>query len=293
MNIKENPYIVLVNYCNAGITVDCINSLKIAGVKSKQIIVVDNNSPDDSIQILEKVEGIVLIKSQYNGGFSYGNNLGIIYALEHDCSSVILLNNDTVVDDKFFEKIFDCEDGIVAVPKIYFYSNPSILWYAGGKIDYLRGRQVHFGEGKEDSLDYSYRKQVDYASGCCMMLPRSVIDKVGLLDEQYFMYWEDMDYSLRLRNAGIIIQYLPDAKIWHKVGMSGGSQSKMAIYYSNRNRFYILKQYHFGLIAIFYTFVSRSIRFCFGLLKRNNDYIIGKAWHDFRKGNMGKADTVL
>ena len=104
------------------------------------------------------------------------------------------------------------------------------------------------------------------------------------------MYWEDMDYSLRLRNAGVTIQYLPNAKIWHKVGMSGGSQSKMAIYYSNRNRFYILKNYNFGLTSCFYTYTTRFIKYIIGVIRNNNDSIIGKAWRDYRKGNMGKMN---
>ena len=290
MNLRKNVYIVLVNYCNPDITVDCIESLQIAGMQLSQIIVVDNNSPDNSIAVLSGIKGIVLIASELNGGFSYGNNLGIKYAMKKNCSSVILLNNDTVVADDFFEKIFESNDGNVNVPKIYYYSNPDVLWYAGGKIDYIRGRQVHFGESIKDSAEFSSEKFVDYATGCCMMIPRSVLDKVGLLDEKYFMYWEDMDYSLRLKEAGVSIRYLPDAKIWHKVGMSGGSQSKMAIYYSNRNRFFLLKKYGFGSVSWLYTVITRFLKYVRSLIYENNDRVIIRAWRDYRNGIMGKVD---
>lgn len=290
MDLRKNVYIVLVNYCNPDITVDCIKSLQKAGMQPSQIIVVDNNSPDNSIAVLSGIKGIVLIVSELNGGFSYGNNLGIKYAMKKNCSSVIMLNNDTVVADDFFDKIFENDDGSVNVPKIYYYTIPDVLWYAGGKIDYIKGRQVHFGEGIRDSAKFSSKKNVDYATGCCMMIPRSVLDKIGLLDEEYFMYWEDMDYSLRLKEAGVSICYLPDAKIWHKVGMSGGSQSKMAIYYSNRNRFYLAKKFEFGTVAWLYILTTRFLKYIRSLIHENNDRVIIRAWHDYRKGIMGKSD---
>lgn len=290
MNLKRDSYIVLVNYCNPDLTIACIESLQKAGVKTEQIIVVDNASSDNSVSILNGIDGIVLIISEKNGGFSYGNNLGIKYAVSKNCSSVILLNNDTVVAEDFFEQIFKGAENCVAVPKIYYYFDPKILWYAGGQIDYMRGRQVHFGENEKDGAEFSIEKKVDYATGCCMMIPRSVIDEVGFWDEKYFMYWEDMDYSLRLKEAGIQICYLPNAKIWHKVGMSGGSQSKMAIYYSNRNRFYIIKRYDFGVFARTYTVLTRAMKYICSFIRGNNDRVIIKAWHDYRKRIMGKVD---
>lgn len=289
-DLKRNVYIVLVNYCNPDITVACIESLEKAGVQLSQIIVVDNNSPDNSVAVLSEIKGIVLITAELNGGFSYGNNLGIKFAMEKNCSSVIILNNDTVVAEDFFEKIFENTDNSVAVPKIYYYTKPDVLWYAGGKIDYIRGRQVHFGENEKDNVKYSSKKIVDYATGCCMMIPRSVLDKVGFLDEKYFMYWEDMDYSLRLKEAGIRIHYLPYAKIWHKIGMSGGSQSKMAVYYSNRNRFFLIKKYRFGFAAWIYTVTTRFMKYICSLIHSNNDRVIIRAWRDYRKGIMGKVN---
>lgn len=290
MNLRENTYVILVNYCNSEITIKCIESLQRAGMQLSHIIVVDNHSLDDSTTVLSTFGEIVLIVSEWNGGFSYGNNLGIKYAMKKNCSSIILLNNDTVVAADFFDKIFEKSDGCVNVPKIYYYTKPNVLWYAGGKIDYIRGRQVHFGEGIKDNVKFASDKIVDYASGCCMMIPRSVLDKVGFLDETYFMYWEDMDYSLRLKEAGVSICYISDAKIWHRVGMSGGSQSKMAIYYSNRNRFFLIKKYRFGVIAWLYAVITRCMRYVYSLVKGGNDRVIIRAWCDYRKGIRGKVD---
>jgi hypothetical protein len=104
------------------------------------------------------------------------------------------------------------------------------------------------------------------------------------------MYWEDMDYSLRLKEAGVKIQYFPDAKVWHKVGMSAGSQSKLGVYYSNRNRFFLLKKYRFGIFAWIYTGVTRLMRYLCSFINKSNDRVILKAWHDYKKGIMGKVE---
>jgi GT2 family glycosyltransferase len=290
MNL-DTYYIILVNYCNAGLTIDCIKSLNEAGCHNERIIVIDNNSPDDSCSILSKIPEIILIKSTVNGGFSAGNNIGINYALENDCEYILLLNNDTIVDQNFLNQIFTgiCNDTI-NVPKIYYYSDPNRLWYAGGTIDYKRGLQYHYGENDIDTGQYSKEKFVNYATGCCMLIPVSVLKKVGLLDEQFFMYWEDLDYSIRLNNANVKIHYIPDAKVWHKVGMSSGVNSKAAIYYGNRNRFFVLKKYRFGMCAWMYTLSTRVIRYLLSLVNKSNDKIILDAWNDFKKGKMGKVD---
>ncbi len=288
--LAGNAYLIVVNYCNAALTADCIESVKNAGWEISRVVVVDNASPDDSVTLLEQIEGIKLIASTDNGGFAYGNNIGIKYALSKDCSAVILLNNDTVVDENFFSAIFEGGESTVTVPKIYYYYQPNTLWYAAGGVDYRKGRQIHYGDRKEDSDVFSEEKDIEFATGCCMMIPRKVLDSVGLLDEQFFMYSEDMDYSLRLKEAGVSIHYLPKAKVWHKVGMSAGSQSKMGIYYCNRNRFYILKKYKFGVSAWAYTIITRGLRYLCSFITMSNDRVILKAWCDYRKGIMGKVE---
>jgi len=288
---QEDCYVILVNYCNPQITIECIESLKRARCNPKKIVVVDNNSPDDSRKVLRRIQDIVLIESEENGGFAAANNIGIKYALSHKGKSVLLLNNDTIVSENFFEKLFynaDCKT--VYVPKIYYYSKPNMLWYAGGKINYKKGLQRHFGDMKFDCDKFSYEKDVDYATGCCMLISKEIIEKIGLLAEEYFMYWEDMDYSLKLKKNAIQIRYLPEVKMWHKIGLSGGKSSKMAIYYCNRNRFLVLKKYHFGLCAWSYTIITRALKYGFSFVDKSNNRMILKAWLDFRKGSLGKVD---
>lgn len=291
MNILKNDiYIILVNYGHAKLTVDCITSLNKAGCNNDRIIIVDNNSPDDSLEILRMLDGVILIESKENGGFSYGNNLGIKYALSRNCEGVVLLNNDTVISEDFFEHFISTNCDEVVVPKILYYDHPDVIWYAGGEIRYDKGLPIHHGMNQKDSMEFSGKKYTDYACGCCILIPRSILDRIGLLNEKYFMYWEDCDYTLRLFKAGLKISYMPEAKVWHKVSMSSDANSPAYIYYFNRNRFYVLKHYNFGLSAWIYTVLTRLIRVLMSFFYKSNDRMIIKAWKDYRKGIMGKIE---
>ncbi len=184
---NENYFVILVNYCNAQLTLDCIESLNEAGLDSSRVVVVDNASSDDSLALLQKIKDIKLIESHINGGFSYGNNLGIEWAMSQGCAGVILLNNDTVVAKDFFEEIFKGSEDKVCTSKIYFYSGPDIIWHAGKKFFYRRGRPCGIGNGKKDAPEFPVEMYADCACGCCMKIPRSVLEKFGLLDERYFI----------------------------------------------------------------------------------------------------------
>ena len=125
-----------------------------------------------------------------------------------------------------------------------------------------------------------------------MLFSPEVFEKIGEFDEGYFMYYEDVDYCLRARAAGIRIVYKPEAVVYHKVGATtGGELSQLSIYYNNRNRFYILQKYRndFTRRAVFYTAITRTMRYGAGCLRNGNDRIIRRAWRDFRAGLRGKT----
>lgn len=129
------------------------------------------------------------------------------------------MNNDTIVDEQMLEILHDkANSRTVTIPKMFYFSNPNTIWYAGGEIDFKLGIIRHIGLDKEDDTNYSAERTCSYATGCCVMIHKDVFKKVGFLDESYFMYGEDADYSIRLIKSGIDILLLPDAKLWHKVG---------------------------------------------------------------------------
>ena len=282
--------IVLVNYRQAELTLECVRSLQKMENKAWHAVIVDNDSQDGSYERLcQECSGCTVIQSGENNGFSSGCNIGIRYALEHNASYVMLLNNDTVVDPYLLDQLLEfSDDNTVTVPKMYYFDKPNTLWYAGGYIDKLKGAAFHFGENEIDDGRFDIRREVDFATGCCMLIPSKVLKRVPLMDEAYFLYFEDVDYSLSFSSNGIRILYCPEAKLWHKVSVSTGKNSKLMEYYVNRNRLYCLDKYRFSLVAKAYTRITRCIKYIRGKIKRTNESIIWKSYIDYRKGNMGK-----
>ena len=192
--IEKKVSIILVNYKNYKDTIKCLDSLKKVMYQNLSIIVVDNNSKDDSFEILKEYEDdrIIVMESGFNGGFAFGNNFGIRKALENDSDYVLLLNNDTVVDSDFLMPLLQVAEndkhvGIVT-SRIMFYPDTDRIWYAGGKVDWNNLRANHCGLGEKISEKFSQKSTVDFASGCCMLIPKNTIKEVGLLPEEYFMY---------------------------------------------------------------------------------------------------------
>lgn len=271
--------IVLLNYNGSKDTLECIDSLKKIEYNNYVIIVVDNASKSEDLYELEKIKSeVVLIKSESNLGFAGGNNIGIEYARKIDCEYVLLLNNDTVVEPDFLNKLVDYSEknkdaGIVG-PKIMYFDNRDVIWSAGGKIDFKRFCAFNLAEKEIDNGQYDSYKEVDFISGCAMLIRKDILDKIGGLPEEYFMYYEDVDYSLMVTNYGDKIVYCPEAKIYHKVSISsGGEESPNRIYFSNRARKIFMKKYRKqvkGVVfmqAYLYFYITRMLKLIKHLVK--------------------------
>jgi len=235
--------IILLNWNNPYDTVECIESIKQISYPNYQIIVVDNNSTDDSIKELENIGNIQLIRNDSNLGFAGGNNVGIEYALKRSSDLILLLNNDTVVDRDFLSVLVGRAVGKKNVgiigSKIYNYSEPAKIWSAGGGITKLTKRTFQYGENKSDEKKFNREMEVDFLSGCCMLIKREVFERIGLLDAEYFMYYEDVDFCLRAKKFCKVI-YTPGAIIWHKV--SATSNKSYRDYYRMRNYMMLLNK---------------------------------------------------
>lgn len=283
-------HIILVNYNGWKVTCECISSLKRMENREWHAVIVDNASADGSLAELEKayaLDGQVsVVSAGANLGFAGGTNLGIRCALAQGAEWILLLNNDTEVPADFLDRMTEKADReSIFAPRISLFSDRAAVWYAAGYID--------FRTGTVKNGDPSRGGEVSFASGCCMLFSPEVFSRIGEFDEDYFMYYEDVDFCLRAREAGVRIVYLPEAAVFHKVGRTtGGEQSKFSIYYNNRNRFYILRKYHFGAIAVFYTAVTRALRWTAGILTGGNDRVILQAYRDYRKGISGKKENL-
>lgn len=245
--------IIILNYNGLDNTLDCLDSLRKLepGNNSLEIIVVDNNSSDGSYEALSKLKDIAFVQNEKNLGYSGGNNVGIKNVLKWHCDLVVLLNNDTIVDKDLVGNLVKASStGDVISPKIYFapgfefhkdrYAKQDvgkIIWYAGGQIDWSNIIGKHIGVDEVDKGQFNKRQEVDFATGACIMVKRQVFEKIGLFDEKYFLYLEDMDFCVRAKKAGFKIAFEPSAIIWHKNAASiGGSGSNLQNYYFTKSR---------------------------------------------------------
>ncbi|MDO4329866.1 MAG: glycosyltransferase family 2 protein [Lachnospiraceae bacterium] len=278
--MEPKVFIILVNYNNVSDTFACLESIQRNNYRNYEVVIIDNKSTDRSCEQLRiKKYGLhyVLIVAEENDGFSAGNNIGIRYAIEHGADYVLLLNNDTLVDPDFLTELIgyqsNHEECAVAVGKIYYAFERNTLWYAGGSVSPVTTRTTHYEYGKQDAHEINNPIQVSFATGCYMSIRRAVIEDVGLLDEDYFLYDEDTDYSLRLAAKKKKIFYVPSSVIYHKVSASTGGGSDLSQYYQVRNHFLLIKKnlkMPNSIIAIGYTVLFLVKRMLKGELKPRN-----------------------
>jgi GT2 family glycosyltransferase len=202
-------------------------------------LVVDNGSTDDSLAAVEaafpEVERLALPE---NRRFAGGNNAGLARALEAGADAVMLLNNDTEADPGLLERLVlaleqDPKAG-AAGPLIYFGAPTRSIWYAGGRCSPALGLSQHRGLRDDDEGQYRAVERTGYITGCCLLAWREVWEKVGPLDERYYIYAEDADWCLRARALGYDLLFVPTARLWHKVSASSGASSPWKIYHRTR-----------------------------------------------------------
>ena len=250
--MKEQPLvsIVSVQYGHPEVTLEMIQSLKQISYSPIEIIIVDNGSPDGNPDIVkEKFPEIVYIKSKENLGFAGGNNLGFEVAKG---KYILMLNNDTEVEKDFLEPLVekmenDPKIGIVS-PKIRFFHSPDTLQYVGYEpINPITQRGGAKGFGEKDKGQYEEDVEASYGHGAAMMIPMKVIKEVGLMADVFFLYYEELDWAHRIRNAGYKIYYVHNSLIYHKESIStGGRVSSLRAYYMTRNRILYLRRNFFG-----------------------------------------------
>jgi hypothetical protein len=244
MNLhRPCAYIVILNWNGRDDTLACLASVAKIRYPNFRIIVVDNGSADDSVAAIGMAfPDVEIIETGKNLGFAGGNNVGIKRALEHGSDFVFLLNNDTEVDPGILEAFVAAAerfpDAGVFSGKIYFHAEPNRIWYAGAQWNSKASRFMQVGEGLlDDGLTYSSACETGYACGCAFFIPARRLREIGLLDEDFFLYFEETDWCFRAKEAGHPSIFVPNAKLWHKVSVSfGGEGSPLALYFITRNR---------------------------------------------------------
>jgi len=213
--------IVILNWNSYEVTLDCLLSLRKMDYRNFEVVLVDNGSVDGSpARLLEKAPEIRLIRNPKNLGFAGGSNVGIRDAIRRGTDYVLLLNNDTIVAPDFLTQLVsvaESDEKIGAVsPKVLFFDHPDRLNYAGGEHRRWSLFPKIFGLRQIDDGRYDKMREVSFLTGCAFLIKANVVRQIGVLEEIYFHFYEDIEWSLRVLKVGHKALYVPSAVIWHK-----------------------------------------------------------------------------
>jgi hypothetical protein len=222
---------------------------------SLKIVVVDNGSTDGSAAaIAAEFPGVAVLALPENRRFAGGNNHGLRHALERGADAIMLLNNDTRADPGLIERLLmgldEDSSAAAAGPLIYFGVPSQRIWYGGGRLEPWLGWASHRGVRMLDQGQYRSLERTGYLTGCCLLARRGAWEKVGLLDERYYIYAEDSDWCLRAREAGLGLLFVPTARLWHQVSASSGQASPWKIYHRLRANLRLFSTHARGLARI-------------------------------------------
>lgn len=265
--MKESNYplvsIVILNFNQIKVTSEFLDSTKILTYPKFEIIFVDNNSKENPTDyIKQNYPEVKLIVNERNLGFTGGNNIGIAAAKGE---YIFVVNNDTEVTPNLLENLLEpfLSDPMIGMvsPKIKFFQQPNVIQYAGyNAINPFTGRNSAIGNKEEDKGQHDTAGYTCYAHGAAMLIKREVIDKVGAFYDDFFIYYEELDWSARTKRAGYEIYYQPSAVILHKESITMGKESQLKAYYHNRNRILFMRRNttdaQFIVFSLFYTFFT-------------------------------------
>jgi len=235
--------VITVNYNGLKDTCALIESIPFN--ENMEVIVVDNASLQDEASLIQKkYPQVKIIRSEKNLGFAGGNNLGI---QESDGKYLFLVNNDTVFEDFNVQALIDRLESSPRIgmicPKIRFTWGNKPIQYAGyTPLSKITVRNQAVGYGEEDKCQYDTTHPTPFAHGAAMLIKREAIEKVGLMPEDYFLYYEEIDWSMMFTRAGYEIWYDPACTIYHKESQSTGQDSPLRTYYITRNRLLLVKR---------------------------------------------------
>lgn len=226
---------IIINWRQPETTMECVHSLQAMDGPRPDILVIDNGSGDHSIPFLQKnLSPNQLLSLPQNNGFAGGANIGMRYALDNGYDFALLINNDAFPASSMLIKLLaevKPDIGLLS-PKILYEASPELIWFAGGQQDAKLLELRDRSQGEPDGPKWAASRDVDYLLGACLLVNLQVAASVGLFDEHYFMYYEDLDWSIRLRQAGYRLRMVGDAVLYHRVAVSSGGEDS-----PNRRRY--------------------------------------------------------
>ena len=288
--------IVILNWNRKADTLECLDSIKRLTYPSFSVILVDNGSTDGSPDAIEHWSDgeipVTLIRNEKNLGFVGGSNQGMRHALATDTDYVFLLNNDTVVKPDVLNILVQVaerseEIGMVG-PKIYQYGKGNILDSAGTRTIPWLAQGFLIGHGEEDHGQYDYPADLPYVTGTALLVKRAVLEQVGMMDEDYFCYFDDFDWGMKAREAGYKLYLEPKAVIHHKGSQTAGLNGPFYMRHMIRSRILFARKHVPLLLFLFaflpYLFLYRYLRPLAILVIRRRWVHLGALHQGIREG---------
>jgi GT2 family glycosyltransferase len=244
---QPRVFTVVLNSNRRTDTLECLASLSRLAYPNHAVVVLDNASTDGSVEaIAAAFPSVQVMPLTENKGYAGNNNVGIRAALEQGADWVFVLNEDTILDPGCLSRLVEAGErdpaiGIVG-PMVYHHNEPAVIQSAGGRLDaWWFGS--HIGQNEDDHGQYAEPREVDWISGCAILVRRAVIEQVGALDERFFYYWEETEWCVRARRSGWRMVHVPAAKLWHKGVQRNYDPGPPVTYYNTRNRLLMLSKH--------------------------------------------------
>lgn len=289
--------VVVLNWNAAELTLQCLNSVRASDYGRIEAVVVDNGSTDGSPDaIASRHPGAILIRNASNAGFAQGSNQGIRRAMQDGADYILLLNNDTAIGEGMISRLVETavnhENRAAVSPKMYDGRDPRRLWFVYGKTSLWTGIFSNPAYNVPASTAFNPVVAMQYASGCCVLIPRGIIASVGELDPDFFAYCEDVEWSLRARRAGYELLCDTRAKLWHYVGSTGGKNPARMRYLMTRNHVWTLRKHAGTWQFLVFALVFYPPRCIFRLMKavRNRSWAcVAAEFRGARDGFFGRT----
>lgn len=298
MNIEEQPVAIIILNWNGGDEIlDCLKSVFESTHRAIEVVIVDNGSVDGSSDAIRlQFPQAHFINNPRNLGFAKGSNQGMEWALHRGIRYVLLLNGDARLHPDAIRELLtvvDSEDSaVVACPRMYLgcaNSGVNRLWFVYGTVNLWAGLFQNPAFNQIDSPKWSLPRDMEYASGCCMLIPARVLQTVGMLDEAFFAYCEDIDWSIRVRRAGFQLRYVPTAHLWHGSNRrTDRTRTAMYRYLATRNNLWVVRK-HGSRLEVLTCLCVLPLRSLFRITRM----VAGAEWRSIATEFRGIKDGVL
>ncbi len=291
MSDKPFVYVVVITWNQRRDTLECLESVFRITYPNFRVVLVDNASTDGTREaVAAQFPQVGYIANPANRGFSAAVNQGMKRGLERGAEYLFLLNNDTIVDPSLLDHLMahamDESVGML-VPKIYYYSRPNVIWSVGAGLNVWTLEKGGEVRGCVDEGQWETVVEREHVTACAVLLPRRLTDKIGLLDERFFYYYDDADLSLRVREAGFRTLLVPQAKMWHKVARaSGGVDTPYERYWMGRSSVLFFRKHVCGWrwLIIFPYRLGSAIKTTIRLAVQRKFTALASYWRGLRDG---------